>query len=249
MKKLSKFLLLYEEVMKSIISIDTFKYKFEKNDIGEITCTFETLNKKNELVNVKVKILPSGKTEYEIINGNEKDIFDEKKFMLNFYKDYEKFKEALKEFNEKQLEENNKENEINQVKSFSVNGKEIPNVQSFELKLKKINDDKTGKQISAGSDTFIFKNIDDKLKNLIQVNFTLINNDTNPDNENELSRYNAIALIKLLKENSVIIKVILTDPDNKLPKQELSETEFHDKFNDTYDNLREAIDKFEQEKN
>ena len=46
MKNLSKFLLLYEEVMKSIISIDTFKYKFEKNDIGEITCTFETLNKK-----------------------------------------------------------------------------------------------------------------------------------------------------------------------------------------------------------
>ena len=54
------------------------------------------------------------------------------------------------------------------------------------------------------------------------------------------------AIIKLLKENSIIIKVILNDPDNKINSQELSSTEFQDKFNDVYDNLISALDSFEK---
>lgn len=246
MKQKSKFLLLYEEVMKSIISVDTFKYEFKKDDNNNLTCTFETLNKNGNLVTVTVKILGDGKSEYSIINDNKTNILTEKQFMLNYYKDYEKFKKALKEFNE---ESNKKqgEDQVRQVKSFSVDGKEIPNVILFNEKLNKINNKSEEKSIKAGSDTFTFKFIDDKkIKNLIQVDFTLINNDYDEDNENELPKYNATAIIKLLKENSIIIKVILNDPDNKINSQELSSTEFQDKFNDVYDNLISALDSFEK---
>ena len=135
MKQKSKFLLLYEEVMKSIISVDTFKYEFKKDDNNNLTCTFETLNKNGNLVTVTVKILGDGKSEYSIINDNKTNILTEKQFMLNYYKDYEKFKKALKEFNE---ESNKKqgEDQVRQVKSFSVDGKEIPNVILFNEKLK-----------------------------------------------------------------------------------------------------------------
>lgn len=235
----NKFLLLFEEIMNSIITIDTFDYKFQKESNGNITCKFQTLNKAGELVDVETKISPTGTIKFLIKNNKNIETLNEKQFMLNFYKDYEKFKKALKEFNQK----NDKE-KIKQEKNIISNVKTIPEIQSFSNKLQEINENNDGKPIKAGTDTFLFKEIDDKNQKFIQIKFALINNQT--ENE-EIPKYNVTAFLKLKNKNSITIKFILKDPDEKTPEIQLSETEFHDKYPEVYENYKEAVNKFEQE--
>lgn len=237
----NKFLLLFEEIMNSIITIDTFDYKFQKESNGNITCKFQTLNKAGELVDVETKISPTGTIKFLIKNNKNIETLNEKQFMLNFYKDYEKFKKAFKEFNQK-----NEKEKIKQEKNKNIisNVKTIPEIQSFSNKLQEINENNDGKPIKAGTDTFLFKQIDDKIKKLIQIKFVLINNQT--DNE-EIPKYNVTAFLKLKNKNSITVKFILKDPDEKIPEIKLSETEFHDKYPEVYENYKEAVNKFEQE--
>jgi len=236
----NSFLLLFEEIMKSTVSVDTFEYRFVQDTFGDIKCEFETLNNSGELVQVVAKVSAMGKIEFSIKNNDITKDFDEKKFMLNFYKDYEKFKEALKKFVDSN-NENKKNNENDNL--ISVDNKNIPTVQSFNSKLETVKEKIAGIPIEVNSDSFIFKNIEDNLKKLIEVTFDIINN--TPEN-NEPSKYNVTAFIKLLNENSVTLKFILTDPENNDNKKELSESEFKTKFNSTYKNYKDALDKFEK---
>ena len=52
MKYLQKLNLLYEEILKSTFTVDTFKFNFESDDSGELICKFDTVNKDDKLIQV-----------------------------------------------------------------------------------------------------------------------------------------------------------------------------------------------------
>ena len=247
----SKFDLLFEQVMSevktkdNVISVDTFEYTFTKDNSDNILCEFETLNDKEELLKVIAHILNNGTIQFEIINNGIKKTITEKSFMIQYYKDYEKFKNALKKYN---TEESQKSDPVEKQESESsqlVNSN-IPAVKSFQSKLNEITKNNTVDNIKANGFTFVFQPVEESDdKDLIQGTFELINN--NPE-EDELDKYEVIGIVKLLDENSVPIKFIMINPEDSEERFEIPKTDFKTEFPEYYAGFINALNQFESAK-
>lgn len=231
----SKFNLLFEEIIKTTIGIDTFDYEFNQDD-DKLTCKFEMLNEKEELVTVIANISLTDNITFTLDNGKVKTELSEKEFMLKYYKNYDKFKEAYKEY-KKEIANKEKETKLLDGE-LSTTKDNVPQVVSFNSKLK--SDKPNEKTIRSGITNFIFKQIKDDIKNLIQVNFELVDN-----NDNSI-KYDVIGLIKLLHENSVPIKFIL---NSDTEKTELSPLDFKTQYPKIYNEFLLALNKFENANN
>ena len=159
--------------------------------------------------------------------------------MLKYYKDYEKAKIAFDDYKKEEQKEKEKVKQTN----IQSNNKLIPEIKSFDSKLNVINNKNNGEVIKAGPITFTVKFIEDQVKNLIQINFDLINN--NPK-EDELQKYNVVVLVKLINKNSVISKIILHNPENYEDKIEKSKSEFKERWPEIFKHLSEVINKIEK---
>ena len=254
---LKRFNLLCEEIKNQIISVDTFEFKFNKDeDTDKVTCKFTILNEKQELCAVICTINSNNTKTFKIYdkeNKNSKEI-DEKQFMIKYYKDYDKFKNALSKWKEESEKEEAEENEEeNNVSDSEIINSKTPQVTSFSSKLKNNDLKNKGLDISIENITFTFRDISDKVKNLTQANFELLNE---LPKEDEYQKYNVVALIKLLKENSVPVKFILTpvsfteeDEENTAEQEELTGVDFKEKFPKYYSLLIQAINSYENSKN
>lgn len=239
---LKKFGLLCEEILnQSTITVDTFDFNFEQDDSGIITCKFEVSDNDDNLYNVIAKIDTDKTITFTINNEKEKDKeLDEKFFMLKFYKDYTKFKKSYKQYQEEQTAKTEVNPKTNK-KYITVDNKKIPVIELFNDKLHGELSNITN--IKVNNNTFIFKKIDDETKNLIQINFDLINDYVK---DTDIYKYNVICIVKLLNENSVPLKFILKDSKDEENVEELTRSDFSSKYRSTYTNLLEAINQYEK---
>lgn len=233
---LKKFNLLFEEIMnQSTITVDTFDFNFEQQDNGIITCKFDVSDKDDNILNVIATI---NKDKTITFNVDNQDL-DEKTFMLKYYKDYDKFKKSYKQYQEQQTVQTNDKSDDNK-KYIKVGEKKIPTIQLFNNKLSGISEQTN---IKVNNNTFIFKHIDDQTKNLIQVNFDLINDKIK---DIDVYKFNVICIVKLLHENSVPLKFILLDSKTNEMVNEITKSDFASKYKSTYSNLLEAINQYEK---
>jgi hypothetical protein len=239
----SKFDLLFEEIIKTTISVDTFDYKFEQTDNDDLICTFETLNDEDKLIKVTATVKQTGEILFDINDGKIGKEITEKEFMLKFYKDYEKFKEAYKKYQDEQINDINSDNE---KEKSDLTNTQIPQIKSFKNKLNDLVVKNEGKVIKSGNVSFLFRFTDDDIKNLIQVDFDLFND---KPKEDESTEYNVIGFVKLLNENSVPVKFILQDKNNELDDKVLSHQEFKERFPQYYKEFIHALELFEQANN
>ena len=239
---LKKFGILCEEIInQSTITVDTFDFNFEQEDNGNITCKFDVSDNNDNLYNVIAKIDLDKTITFTINNEKEKDKeLDEKSFMLKFYKDYTKFKKSYKQYQEEQ----NAKTEINHKtnkKYIMVDDKKIPVIELFNDKLHGELSNSTN--IKVNNTTFIFRKIEDETKNLIQINFDLLNDQVK---NTDIYKYNVICIVKLLNENSVPLKFILKNSKDNESVEELTRSDFSSKYKATYTNLLEAINQYEK---
>lgn len=242
----NKFNLLYEHIISELKeipeSVDTFDYIFKqgKNDI--LTCEFETLNKNEELIKVIAYILSDGTIKFKLIDGDIKKTISEKAFMMKYYKDYEKFKESLKKYEEDSKDENYKD-EIQPKEQSKLTNAKVPQIASFKSKLHKIVQDNDSDIIKANGITFEFQFIEDSDdRKLIQGSFELINDAPKDD---ELDKYLVIGVVKLLHENSVPIKFVMINPDEQEERFEIPKTDFKHEFPNYFEAFMDALNKFE----
>lgn len=240
---MNKFNLLFEEIMQSIISVDTFKFKFKEEENGNISCSFDVLNDDNKLIKVNAFIKKtSNEITFDLIDEDVTNTLNEKSFMMKYYNDYKKFKDAYKKF-KAELNNNEKSEAKDEVTSFKVNGREIPVIKKFNSKLNIINKKIQGKIIKVLNNSFIFRLVDDDIKNLIQVDFDLINEEPKKD---ELPKYSILSIVKLRKNNSVPVKFILRNPGDLKDKQELSAADFKNRFPNYYKNFSTALTQYQK---
>lgn len=136
--KNSKFHILFEEIMKTTISVDSFDFKFEEDDSNNLICKFELLNKKNnKLLQVVATINKKNNITFTVDDGKIEKELTEKEFMVNYYSDYETFKQALTDY---QNEKNNpdKTDKNNDSSKSELTKDSVPAIKSFESKLNKI---------------------------------------------------------------------------------------------------------------
>ena len=136
--KNSKFHILFEEIMKTTISVDSFDFKFEEDDTNNLICKFELLNKKNnKLLQVVATINKKNNITFTIDDGKIEKELTKKEFMVSYYSDYETFKQALTDYqNEKNnLDKNTKNNDLSKSE---LTKDSVPTIKSFESKLNKI---------------------------------------------------------------------------------------------------------------
>ena len=240
---MNKFDILFNELMNSVITEekvteDTFEFDFNKDERDNVTCTFDILNADNKLLRVNTKINANdGKIVFNIENKE----LDEKTFMMKYYKDYERFKKAYKDFQAQQKPE---EPEKKTPQGFiNANNRQIPGVKSFNDKLSKINKNKSGENIKVNGTTFNVKYVNDDIKNLIQMNFSLVNSEPKKD---ELEKYDVIGIVKIKDKNSVPLKFKLINPDDSSDVQEWTQQDFAARFKDTFKNFKEALTQFEK---
>lgn len=250
----TKFEILYEQIIneinssKDVISVDTFEYKFKQNANNDLVCEFETLNSNDELIQVQANILNNGTIEFHLLNGKTKKVLTEKSFMMKYYKDYEKFKSALKEYNEENKEPDEND-ETNIKEKSSLTNTNIPDIISFNTKLNEITNKNSSKIDIIKQDGFTFEfqpveETDDQ--QLIQGTFELINNDPGED---ELDKYKVIGIVKLLNKNSVPIKFVFINPEDEEERFEVPKTDFKNEFPEYFQAFYSALHKYESAKN
>lgn len=241
---LKKFNLLCEEILnQSTITVDTFDFKYQQQD-NKLICQFDVSDDENILYNVTATINNDKDIIFDISStdkNHKSEQLDEKSFMLRFYKDYTKFKKSYKQYKEEQQQTTETDKTTNK-KYITVDGRNIPAVQLFNSKLKTNISDQIN--IKINNNTFIFRHIDDQTKNLIQINFDLVNDNIKKDQD--IYRYNVICIVKLLHENSVPLKFIFIDPKTNDVVEEITKSDFASKYKSTYSNLLEAINQFEK---
>ena len=248
MKAKSKFMLIYEEIMEKLVEIENspISFKFSLNEKGEITSTFSDVNEEGNVI-VITSVNDGKKTNFNVQEQEEDPKFmDEKQFMMNFQKTYENYKKALDKYKKENKLEHNNTDAVIVDKSSTL----IPEVKSFSeiLKQADANPKSDGTEIKTKSTIFTFKKAnDEKYKDLAFANFILIN--SNPDNDSELTKYDATAVIKLAGKNSVIAKIQLNDPTNNETIETITASDLKSKYPDVYDDLRNAIKMFEKEAN
>ncbi len=238
-----KFDLLFEEIMKTKISVNTFDFNFIPQDNGDIICEFDTLNSDNKLINVKANIKANGTIEFDLIDNNITNTLDEKTFMLKYYKDYEQFKEAYKNYQTETDKDKQNDKNTSTNSSSKLNNDNIPKVKMFDDKLNALTVKNKGITLKSNGQQFVIRYVNDDIKNLIQINFDLINNEPR---ENELPEYDVICLVKLLNNNSVISKFIMKNPNNLDEKEEWEKSKFKERFPDIFNNVYNVIDQFEK---
>lgn len=248
MKAKSKFMLIYEEIMEKLVEIENspISFKFSLNEKGEITSTFSDVNEEGNVI-VITSVNDGKKTNFNVQEQEEDPKFmDEKQFMMNFQKTYENYKKALDKYKKENKLEHNNTDAVIVDKSSTL----IPEVKSFSeiLKQADANPKSDGTEIKTKSTIFTFKKVnDEKYKNLAFANFILIN--SNPDNDSELTKYDATAVIKLAGKNSVITQIKLNNPTNNETIETITASDFKTKYPDVYDDLRNATSMFEKEVN
>jgi hypothetical protein len=232
MKFQSKFDLLFEEIMNSTVNVNTFDFKFTKTKGGKIICNFEIYNAEtNELVPLTAEIFEDGSRKFTYEKTGKE--LPEKTFMMNYYRDYENFFEALDNF------QNSKK------KAKDVTGDNSTGIISFKEKLNDIEVRNTGIKVIKDKITFKFYPLKDGKYDLVQANFNLINN--KPE-EDELNEYKAQAIIKLNPVNSIIVKIVCEpqDKNSDAENKEFVLSEFKERFGNYYIALTEAITEFER---
>ena len=237
---LKKFSLLCEEVIKDLtIPVDTFDYKFQLHDDDSIKATFESLNEDGQLVTVNVTIMPDSTEKIiEVSNGNTIEKISEKKFMMKFYKDYQKFKIALKQF-EKQLEldEEKAKEEQNSAKT-QITHTDTPRIIPFNEKLKKQN---LYTEIKQKNIKFVFALVkNQKFKNMAKVVFSFMNTENKLDNS---PNFQVTALIKLEQPNAAVTRVELAGQQSEQPYV-ITFVDFKQKFPLVAQKLEKAMNKF-----
>ena len=248
MKAKSKFMLIYEEIMEKLVEIENspISFKFSLNEKGEITSTFSDVNEEGNVI-VITSVNDGKKTNFNVQEQEEDPKFmDEKQFMMNFQKTYENYKKALDKYKKENKLEHNNTDAVIVDKSSTL----IPEVKSFSeiLKQADANPKSDGTEIKTKSTIFTFKKAnDEKYKDLAFANFILIN--SNPDNDSELTKYDATAVIKLAGKNSVIAKIQLNDPTNNETIETITASDLKSKYPDVFNDLRNATSMFEKEAN
>ena len=249
MIKNSKFMLIYEEVMEQLVEVkdSPIAFKFGVNDKGEITSSFSEVDNDGNVT--VIKAVDNGKTTTFNVQEQEEDekAMDEKQFMMNYQKTYKNFKKAIEKYKN---EIGRAETKENTTQIIDKSNKPVPEVKSFNEILKQANADPNndGTEIKTKNAVFTFKKAnDEKYKNLAFANFILIN--SNPDNDSELTKYDATAVIKLAGKNSVITQIKLNNPTNNETIETITASDLKTKYPDVYDDLRNAISMFEKEVN
>ena len=249
MIKKSKFMLIYEEVMEQLIEVNgsPITFKFGVNDMGEITSSFSDIDNEGNVT--VIKAVDNGKNITFNVQEQEEDkkAMDEKQFMMNYQKTYENFKKAIEKY-KKEIGHNKNEEVTAQIVDKS--NKPVPEIKSFNeiLKQSDANPNNDGTEIKTKSTVFTFKKAnDEKYKDLAFANFILIN--SNPDSDNESTKYDATAVIKLAGKNSVIAKIQLNDPTNNETIETITASDLKSKYPDVFNDLRNATSMFEKEAN
>ena len=81
----------------------------------------------------------TGTIEFELIDDKNTKTIDEKTFMLQYYKDYDKFKKAYKDYQEELLKDQQQEKPDKKTDKFiKVDNKLIPTIELFDDKLNTI---------------------------------------------------------------------------------------------------------------
>lgn len=242
-------MLIYEEVMEQLVEVkgSPTTFKFGVNTKGEITSSFSDIDNDGNVT--VIKAVDNGKNI--IFNIQEQDenekIMDEKQFMMEYQKTYKNFKKAIDAYRKKTEHVKNKENSVQIV---DKSNKPVPEIKSFNEIIKQADADpkSDGTEIKTKSAVFTFNKADDKkYKNLIFANFILIN--SNPDSDNELTKYDATAIIKLNGNNSVITQVKLNDPTDNVEIDTITASDFKEKYPDVFNDLTNAASMFEKEVN
>lgn len=226
----SKFDLLFEQLMTKTITTNTFDFQFKEDETGKLTCEFETL-KNDKLQKVTAEINGSDIT-FKI--GDK--TLSSKEFMIQFFKDYKLFKDSLKEYKYEKL--NNKTSQQSDEKI-----EDETNIEPFD---KKLNKDVNGDKILVNNITFVFKEVEDEIKDLFQVNFELTNDDI--ETSQEIPLYRVTCILKKYNSNNknlIPIKFLFKSVADDEVVQELSKSEFKDKYEKVYFSLINAINEYE----
>ena len=228
----SKFDLLFEQIMSKTITTHTFDFQFKEAESGKLTCEFNTLNN-DKLQKVTAEINGSN-IDFKI--GNE--TLSEKEFMMKFFKDYKLFKDSLKEF---------KYDKLNNVDQQPEKDTDETSIEPFD---KKLNKNVTGDKILINNITFVFKEVEDEIKNLFQVNFELTNDDI--ETSQKIPLYRVTCILKKYNSNNknlIPVKFLFKSAVDDEVVQELSKSEFKDKYEKVYFSLINAINEYEELKN
>lgn len=224
----SKFDLLFEQLMTKTITTNTFDFQFKEDENGKLTCEFETL-KNDKLQKVTAEINNS-----DIIFNIDNETLSEKEFMMKFFKDYKLFKDALSEF---------KYDKLNNVDKQSDENTNETNIEPFD---KKLNKEVTGDKILVNNITFVFKEVEDEIKDLFQVNFEIANEDT--ETAEEMPLYRVTCVLKKYNSNNknlIPVKFIFRSAADDEVIQELSKSDFKNKYEKIYFSLINAINEYE----
>ena len=244
----SKFMLIYEDIMEKIVNVSNspISFKFNKDSDGVISSKFSDIDDDGNVIVINAKY--DGKsTNFNVQEQEEDDVFmDEKQFMMKFNKLYSNYKKALDKYKkDNNIVENSDVEIINDTNTSNV----VPEVRLFNEILKNIDaiPNNEGTEIKTKSGIFTFKKIDDdKYKNIATANFILINPNAEDD---ELTKYDATIIIKMINKNSVITQIQLNDPKDNSEIDTITESDFKEKYPNTYQDFREALRKFEKEFN
>ena len=247
MKAKSKFMLIYEEIMEKLVEIENspISFKFSLNEKGEIISTFSDVDEEGNVI-VITSVNAGKKTNFNVQEQEEDPKFmDEKQFMMNFQKTYESYKKALDKYKkENKLEHNNTD-----VVIVDKSSTPVPEIKSFSeiLKQADANPKSDGTEIKTKSTIFTFKKeLDDQYKNIAYANFILLNPDPEDD---ELTKYDATALIKISDKNSVIMKIKLNNSTTGEEVESITSSDLKEKYPNVFNDLRSAISMFEKEAN
>ena len=239
--KLQKFSLLYEEVIKELtVPVDTFDYKFQLNDDDTIVCSFQSLNADGELVTINITIPPDSTDKIvEVSNGNTIEKISQKKLMMLYYKDYQKFKIALKEFEKELEEQEQKKLEAEKTTSLDqIKHTDVPQIIPFNQKLKKQN---LYTEIKEKNMTFTFALVkNQKVKDMAKSIFSFMNTSRKLDNS---PKFQVTALIKLEQPQAAITRMELNGQESEQPHV-ITAQEFKNNFPDIFEKFDKAVSKY-----
>jgi hypothetical protein len=104
-----------------------------------------------------------------------------------------------------------------------------------------------GDKILVDNITFVFKEVEDEIKDLFQVNFEIANDDI--ETSEEIPLYRVTCVLKKYNSNNknlIPIKFTFRSAADDEIVQELSKSEFKDKYEKNYFSLINAINEYER---
>lgn len=233
----SKFMLIFEEIMNNMVELkeSSIVFKFDRNSQGKIVGNFSDVDENGEVTEFVVTENDEGDFSFTIESAEEdKEFLDEKQFIAAYPTIYEFFKKAVNEFKESRNIATKEEEDATIV---------TPDVNQFSDVIGP--DGEKGTSIETKSGIFKFKSVkDSEYTGLATAEFILFNEDPSED---ELPKYDVVATIKMANKNSAITQFKLKDPDENLEVALYTNSEFKNKYPEIYNDLRNALSKFEKE--